>query len=207
MALWQGLSELCVSDERFYLIPCGPDPLATISHAEDLAPCTLVIKYSVLSQCREQLRAALQRIPGLVVMVCGELEDTAQEELITMGVVGFVPEFAGASELYKALKAVARGEVWASRRVTSNALMKLVFQSNAKPLSEREIEILRNITHGYKNREIADRLCISRDTVRWHIRSLYSKIGASDRLSAVMYGRRFLLSVDVTEASREPIHQ
>ena len=43
-----------------------------------------------------------------------------------------------------------------------------------------------------KNRAIAERLYITRDTVRWHIRSIYAKIGVQDRLSAALYAREHL---------------
>ena len=54
-------------------------------------------------------------------------------------------------------------------------------------------EVLELIANGLSNREIADKLFICRETVRWHIRSLYSKIGAKDRASAVRYGKEYLL--------------
>ena len=43
------------------------------------------------------------------------------------------------------------------------------------------------IAGGYTNREIANALFITRETVRWHVRSIYAKLGASDREAAIRY--------------------
>lgn len=191
--IWRSLADKCLSEKDFFLVPWGGDPAVALPQAEDLAPCTLVLSSDVVRQCHEQLGATIQRVPGVRVVVKGEMDEATRQKLLSIGVVGFLPSDALPGEMYQALKAVSTGEIWASRQTISVLVTKLVFQANAKSLSARELEILRLITKGYKNREIAESLCISRDTVRWHIRSLYTKIGASDRLSAVMYGRRFLI--------------
>ena len=199
VSLWRALADKCLTEKDFYLVPCGGDPTTVISQAEDLAPCSLVLPRETVQQCHEQLGAAIQRVPGIRVIVKGAVDSADQQRLLSIGVVGFLSSQADAEETHRALTAVSGGEIWASRRTVSGLVKKLVFQTNAKTLSARELEILRCITNGYKNREIADSLCISRDTVRWHIRSLYTKIGASDRLSAVMYGRRFLIDTPTNE--------
>ncbi len=48
------------------------------------------------------------------------------------------------------------------------------------------------IARGYKNRAIAERLSISHETVRWHIRSLHSKLGLQDRLGTALYAQQYL---------------
>jgi len=63
----------------------------------------------------------------------------------------------------------------------------LLSAESPRKLTRREKEILRLVGQGYKNQEIAEQLFISRETVRWHLRSLYPKIGVQDRLSAAFY--------------------
>ena len=55
----------------------------------------------------------------------------------------------------------------------------------AEPLSDREIEVLRCIAAGYKNQEIADELFVSLNTVRYHTKNLYGKLGVNKRTQAV----------------------
>ena len=57
------------------------------------------------------------------------------------------------------------------------------------PLSERELEVLRQIAAGLTNREIAGRLYLSLYTVKAHARSIYDKLGASNRTQAVAIAR------------------
>jgi DNA-binding CsgD family transcriptional regulator len=54
-------------------------------------------------------------------------------------------------------------------------------------LTAREIQVLRLVARGCRNQEIAEQLFISVETVRWHLRSLYGKLGVHDRLSAAVF--------------------
>lgn len=58
-----------------------------------------------------------------------------------------------------------------------------------EPLSDRELEILKEISLGYSNKKIADRLAISAGTVRWHSSNIYGKLGVSNRTEAVAKGQ------------------
>lgn len=54
-------------------------------------------------------------------------------------------------------------------------------------LSEREVEVLRLLAHGHSNRDVAERLCVSYDTVKHHIRHIYDKAGVSTRAGATLF--------------------
>jgi DNA-binding NarL/FixJ family response regulator len=63
-------------------------------------------------------------------------------------------------------------------------------------LSAREVEVLRLIAGGNSNKLIADRLSISEDTVKGHVKGILSKLGASDRTHAVTIGlKRGIIAV------------
>ena len=57
-------------------------------------------------------------------------------------------------------------------------------------LSEREIEVLKRMAEGDRNRDIGERLSISEETVKVHIRHIMDKLGAKDRTQAVAIGIR-----------------
>jgi LuxR family maltose regulon positive regulatory protein len=57
------------------------------------------------------------------------------------------------------------------------------------PLTPRELEILRQMSAGLTNQEIADQLVISVSTVKKHITHIYNKLGASDRIKAINRAR------------------
>jgi DNA-binding NarL/FixJ family response regulator len=57
-------------------------------------------------------------------------------------------------------------------------------------LSEREVEVLRHVAAGSRNRDIAERLFIAEETVKVHIRHIMGKLGAKDRTQSVVIGAR-----------------
>ena len=57
-------------------------------------------------------------------------------------------------------------------------------------LTAREVEVLQHVADGQKNRDIADKLCISEHTVKAHLKSILGKLGADDRTDAVAIGLR-----------------
>jgi DNA-binding NarL/FixJ family response regulator len=63
----------------------------------------------------------------------------------------------------------------------------------ALTVTERELQILRGMTDGYSNLEIARQLFVSEDTVKTHARRLFRKLGANDRAHAVALGMRYEL--------------
>ena len=67
---------------------------------------------------------------------------------------------------------------------------KLADRVSGEALSAREIEVLRQIAGGNRNRDIAERLFISEETVKVHIKHIMEKLGASDRTQAVAIGIR-----------------
>ena len=64
----------------------------------------------------------------------------------------------------------------------------------SEPLTKRELEILRLISEGFSNREIAQRLYLSIDTVKWYNKQLFSKLGVSSRIQAAKTANRYLRS-------------
>jgi DNA-binding NarL/FixJ family response regulator len=91
-------------------------------------------------------------------------------------------------ELFKAIKAVYRGESLIEPIVAGRVLDRLVELSRHGPvveLSKREIEVLELIAHGTGNKLIAQKLNISESTVKTHIQSVFQKLEVNDRTEAV----------------------
>lgn len=128
-------------------------------------------------------------------------EDIAQDQatlegLLRAGSWGLLHPEASPRTVWKAVRAVAKGQFWISRTALT-LLARRYMLADLLGLTAREGEILRMLALGCRNQEIAERLFISVETVRWHLRSLYNKLGVHDRLSAAI--RAFGLS----EAARD----
>ncbi len=118
---------------------------------------------------------------------------------IEAGAAGFVLKDAAADDIIKAIRIVADGGSWIDPRVAPRVLSALRAarpRSNGSngsdgsrtlvALSEREIEVLRLMARGASNVEIAANLYVSERTVKGHIGSIFTKLGARDRAAAIV---------------------
>lgn len=109
---------------------------------------------------------------------------------------GIVTPDAAPEELEAALAAVAEGLVVLPRLLTERVLHSIVAEDLDEPLTNREREVLELLAQGLSNKLIAGKLHISEHTVKFHISSLYAKLGVSSRAEAVSQGARYgLLSL------------
>ena len=111
------------------------------------------------------------------------------EGLVRAGFAGVLRRDCSRETFLRALQSVADGQLWFPREIISRVLKGFLIEEELNRLTSREIEILQLVGTGAKNQQIADRLFISRETVRWHVRSLNAKLGLKDRRSAREYVR------------------
>jgi DNA-binding NarL/FixJ family response regulator len=108
---------------------------------------------------------------------------------IEAGARAYLLKDAPRDELFKAIRAVSRGESLIEPTVAGKVLDRLAELSRqvSKPevLSEREIEVLTLIARGASNKIIADSLNIGQSTVKTHIQSIFHKLEVNDRTEAV----------------------
>lgn len=102
------------------------------------------------------------------------------------GAVGYLLKTMLRKELAQAIRAVHSG----LRYVPAEIASELTRHFSSDDLSARELEVLRSVSQGWSNKIVADNLAISEDTVKGHMRTILSKLGANDRLDAVMIALR-----------------
>jgi DNA-binding NarL/FixJ family response regulator len=159
-----------------------------LDECQKLVPCVLLIDYDLVAKLERPAEFAQRVQFGRLISVLVAIEQESPEILellLRMGCMGFVRNSAPPRELRKAVQAVSSGEFWASRKLLARVFQELLFASNPRKLTAREGEILTLVSQGHTNQQIAHSLCISRETVRWHMRMLYGKLGVHDRQSAI----------------------
>jgi DNA-binding NarL/FixJ family response regulator len=114
--------------------------------------------------------------------------------LVLKGVVGILPPSADSHLLRKALKAVFSNELWLDRQTMLKLLTEMKQASDTVRLAPREQEIITHICQGYTNKEIAQKMKISEQTVKSHCHRIYKKIGVTDRLQLALYWQKMNLS-------------
>lgn len=117
--------------------------------------------------------------------------ETAQEleRLLLLGCHGFVRDHVSGASLRRILRAVTAGEIAANRKLLSGALRRLLTDATAPKLTHRELEVLSLIAQRFSNKHVAERLFISGETLRWHLRNLYSKTELRTRGELLEYAR------------------
>jgi DNA-binding NarL/FixJ family response regulator len=111
-------------------------------------------------------------------------------EAIRAGASGFLLKDVEPEQLVDAIRVVAAGNALLGATVTTRLLERFGQTPTATPslgeLTERELEILRQMASGLSNAEIADRLVVSEATVKTHVSSVLRKLGVRDRVQAVI---------------------
>jgi DNA-binding NarL/FixJ family response regulator len=102
------------------------------------------------------------------------------------GARGFMLKSMPRRELVEMIRRVHAGK----KRIPAEIAANLAEHISDEPLSKREVEVLQRVAGGNRNRDIADLLFITEETVKGHIKHIMEKLGASDRTEAVAIGVR-----------------
>jgi DNA-binding NarL/FixJ family response regulator len=191
---WSSLRRCLPRKSGYLLVDAFQAAEDVMLHCRRLSPCVLIAEPELLESLgRPEFSGVVDFGRAVQVLVYGSRQDDRTvQKLVRMGCMGFVDENDPPSVLRKAVQALASGEMWIERRLLTRVLQQLLFASRSPKLTPREKDVLRLIARGYKNRAIAERLSISHETVRWHIRSLHSKLGLQDRLGTALYAQQYL---------------
>ncbi len=117
------------------------------------------------------------------------IEDKRLSGFISKGVVGILSHKINPSELTKAIKKAVAGELWFDRKKLKDvmSIMNNVESGMQIPLTRREMEIVKLICKGYRNKEIMKNLHILEQSVRKHLNRIYKKVGVTDRLQLALH--------------------
>jgi len=137
----------------------------------------------------DALIAAQIPSPVIVLSACEEYEDVYKA--FQKGAMGFIPKSYAPQAMLSALDIVFQGDIFVPEDVAVKIKKIAEFEEKCKKsslLSNRQLQILKLMNNGQVNREIAETLCISQDTVKFHQKGIYSALGVSgfsSRLKAI----------------------
>lgn len=146
----------------------------------------------------EATRRILERRPEVrVVALTASIDEARMMGVLRAGATGYVRKDAEPETLLAAVRAVARGKTYIDPSVSGQVLHAA---SPRDELTPREREVLRRIALGLSNREIADVLCISEETVKTHVGSVLGKLQVENRAQAIVQAlRRGLVTLEELE--------
>jgi len=180
-------------------VPTADDALPIVSEA---APDVILVNVPPEdASTGDAARRLHEEMPGSALVVLGgEDEDASIVGAVEIGATGHVPELAGPQELVATIRAAADGDnplraELAARpdlveRIVADVQDLLAHERSPMPLSSRELEILRVVADGLRNREIAAHFDISEQTVKNHLTTILHKLGVPNRTTAVIHAVR-----------------
>jgi DNA-binding NarL/FixJ family response regulator len=142
--------------------------------------------------CLARIKLDLPDTP--VVMFSSFDNPTYVARAVALGAAGYLSKSASRDEIIDAIRVAAGGEtIWSRdelRRVTGALAAPRSGSENEVSLTKRESEVLKQLAFGLTNKEIAQSLGISYETVKEHVQHILRKIGVSDRTQAAVWAVR-----------------
>jgi len=116
-----------------------------------------------------------------VIMLTTFEGDVEVQRALGAGARGYMLKSMPPKDLVEVIRQVHAGK----KRVPAELAAQLAEHLSDESLTEREIEVLRHVAGGNRNRDIAEQLFISEETVKVHVKHVMEKLGANDRTQAV----------------------
>jgi len=141
--------------------------------------------------------------PTRVIVLTAAEDDRDVVRAMRLGARGVVLKQSATDLLVKSIHRVHAGEIWLDSDTTAAVMQQFATGSEdfspppgaanngrsreRSPLSQREREIVALVAQGFKNKEMAEKMFISEQTVKNHLHNIFDKLGVSDRLELALY--------------------
>ncbi|MGH2494019.1 MAG: LuxR C-terminal-related transcriptional regulator [Ktedonobacteraceae bacterium] len=186
-----GLRRLLESYSDLLVIGEATDSVQAVSETTELGPQVVILDAHLPGgQSLETLRQIKLLNPDTRVLLLSTLDrEEYLYETLRAGADGYVLKDIQPDELAQAVRSVARGEVLVQPQIASRLISRFGKQERAinalESLTARELEVLRLLARGLRNKEIAARLYVSERTVNFHLANIYQKLHVSGRTEAL----------------------
>jgi DNA-binding NarL/FixJ family response regulator len=138
-----------------------------------------------------------------IIALTSVLADDSVVGAVRAGAIGYLLKDTESEELCRAIKAAAAGQVQLSPAAAARLVREVRAPESPEPLTARETEVLRLLSEGQANKEIARSLDISERTVKSHVSNILTKLGVQSRTQAALYGIRVGLASAPRESGRK----
>jgi DNA-binding NarL/FixJ family response regulator len=197
-----GLKKLLLLEDDFEVVGEAGDGREVIAKVQEVDPDVLLLDLRMPNlDGLAALHALQQTNKRTRVIVLTASEDKNEfVQAMKLGCSGIVLKQTAPDLIVKSIRKVYAGEIWLDSHTTAAVMRQfstaldggLGSAGGAKsrersPLSTREREIVALVAQGYKNKEMAEKMFISEQTVKNHLHNIFDKLGVSDRLELALY--------------------
>jgi len=192
----EGLKQLLELEGDFKVVAEACDGLECISKLETVTPDVLLLDINMPNmnglEVLQKMKEKRMKVKVLVLTVHNEVEYLLKA--VDIGVNGYLLKDSESAELKKAILAVVSGENYIQPSLIPVLNAKMIDRDKdivkIESLTKRELEVLKNLSYGMYNKEIAEKLDISERTVKNHISNIFKKIEVTDRTQAAVFAIR-----------------
>lgn len=137
---------------------------------------------------------AAESLPTRVVLLSAAINENEVIEALRHHIGGIVLKDLAPQVLVTCIRRVAAGGQWLEKESVTKALEKMVrreqgMQAIGSMLTPRELEVVKLVCLGMRNKDIAGKLCVTEGTVKVHLHSIYEKAGVNGRVELMVYAR------------------
>ena len=186
----KGIKQILNLSEELSVIDTFTNAESFMENVEDLNPDVVLMDIGLPKmsgiECVEKLKP---KFPNIQFLMCTNFDDDEKIfEALSAGANGYVLKNAEIQTIIQAISEVYRGGSPMSRSIARKVIESFHSQDLKElkyNLSKREAEILNWLSKGYRYKEIGEKLYISTETVRTHIRNIYGKLQVQSRTEAI----------------------
>ena len=202
-----GLCRLLGLEEDFEVVAQAQDGRQVLEILQQLEPDILLLDLKMPGLdglgTLQRLQAARNKTRVIVLTASDDKNEFVQA--MKLGTSGIVLKQTATEMLIKSIRKVHAGEIWLDSHTTAAVIRQFVAAEEMQPAtvlppapsaqrdrersprSQREREIVALVAQGFKNKEMAEKMFISEQTVKNHLHNIFDKIGVSDRLELALY--------------------
>jgi DNA-binding NarL/FixJ family response regulator len=201
-----GLCKLLALEEDFEVVAQAQDGREVLEVLQRYEPDILLLDLKMPGLdglgTLQRLQAAKNKTRVIVLTASDDKNEFVQA--MRLGTSGIVLKQTATELLIKSIHKVHAGEIWLDSHTTAAVIRQFVAADDTplpaasstpgrdrdrerSPLSQREREIVALVAQGFKNKEMAEKMFISEQTVKNHLHNIFDKLGVSDRLELALY--------------------
>jgi DNA-binding NarL/FixJ family response regulator len=208
-----GLATILATMDGVQVIGAAADGAEAVALAEQAEVDVVLMDLRMPGTDGVQATTALRatRPETAVVVLTTYLDDESILAAMRAGAAGYLTKNASIDDIRRALQAAVSGQTTLDSRVSA----RLVHAAGSDPagepppgaglpdrLTDREGQVLALAAQGLSNAEIAERLYVSRSTIKTHINQIFAKTGSRDRPQAIAYAHRHGITATGSDESR-----
>ena len=191
-----GLRKLLEAEVGFEVVGEAENGVSATALARKLAPDVLLLDFAMPAMNGLDVLRELVSDAGTtrIVVLTASIAPREMTDVLQHGAAGVLMKTAATELLYECVRSVAQGQYWVGRDTVGSVVEALAasrrgMKPGGRPfgLTLRETEVVRLVSEGCSNREIATRLRISEDTVKHHLSRIFDKTGTSSRVELALF--------------------